>query len=141
MTEAESTTTHETPKFKIESIDDLRKIIAIAKGGNPDAQQFIEKVFGIQSNVETAFFPDKITMLAVAQQNGYADTHFIGDEFNPFRMVAKNIENATKGYKGNKIKNIVDMLRQTSDLSELQGASEEVKSGFLQGILGRGGKE
>jgi hypothetical protein len=127
-----------TINFKIESIDDLRRIIQIAKGGNPDAQQFIEKVFGVTTNTETAFFSDKKIMIAVAQQNGFADTHFSNDEFNPFRMIARNIENATKGFKGNKVTNIVNMLRQSPNLADLEGASEEVKSGFLQGILGRG---
>ena len=129
------------PLFDIRSIDDLYDIITIAKGGNPKANQLLENFINMNSNTERAYFPDKTIMIAVAQQNGYAETHFRNDEFNPFRMVAEVIETATMGYKGNKSKDFVDIIRQTPNMSDLQGASEEVKSGFLKGFLGRGKTE
>lgn len=139
--EAIDTPVARPPFLDIKSIDDLHDIIQIAQGGNPRAKQLLENFINMNSNTERAYFPDKTIMIAVAQQNGYAQTYFKNDEFNPFRMVAEVIETATMGYKGNKSKDFVDIIRQTPNMSELQGASEEVKSGFLQGFVGRGKTE
>ena len=72
MTEAETITevepkTEPEPMFKIESLDDLRKVIVIAKGGNPEAQQAVIDFMNLKSTTERANFMDKTIMLAVAQ--------------------------------------------------------------------------
>ena len=58
MTEAEL-----KPMFEISSIEDLRKVLVIAKGGDPDAIQAITKFMDFNSIAERSYFPDKTITL------------------------------------------------------------------------------
>lgn len=135
------TETENTPMFKIETMKDFKDVLTIAKGGDPDAIQAISQFMDLKSNTERSYFPDKITTLCVAQLNGFGKLYFRGDTWNPFSLVADALAIAHMGYKGFKSGQFVDMTRQTPNLSDLQTASEEVKSSLVRGLFSRGGSE
>jgi len=137
MTEAETIPKIE-PMFKIESLDDLRKVLVTAEGGNPEAQQAVVDFMNLKSTTERANFMDKTIMLAVAQQDGYSRAY---PQFKAFELVSNAISSATMGYKSKKSDQLMQIIQQTPNLSDLTSATEEVKRGYISRILGGGKKE
>lgn len=135
MTEA----TKPQPLFKIESISDLKDVLTIAKGGDPDAIQALASFMNLNSNTERSYFPDKITTLCIAQLNGFGELFFPNEDWNPFTLVSDALAIAHMGYKGFKSGQYVDMTRQTPNLSALETQSDSVKGGILGRLFGRGG--
>ena len=129
------------PRFKIESIDDLRRILVIAKGGDPDAIQAITKFMDFESTAERSYFPDKTLTLCVGQLLGFAKLYYPDDDQDPFSLIAEVLAVSFMGYKGFKSNQFVDMTRQTPNLDALQTTSEETKQGLVSKILGRGKTE
>ena len=137
MTEAEPIT-ETKPMFTIESLEDLRKVLVVAKGGNPEAQQAVVDFMNLKSTTERANFMDKTIMLAVAQQDGYSQAYPM---FKAFGLVSNVISSATMGYKSKKSDQLMQIIQQTPNLSDLTSASEEVKQGYVSRLLGRGKTE
>jgi len=137
MTEVETKTVIE-PMFKIESLDDLRKVLVIAKGGNPEAQQAVVDFMNLKSTTERANFMDKTIMLAVAQQDGYSRAY---PQFKAFELVSNAISSATMGYKSKKSDQLMQIIQQTPNLSDLTSATEETKQNYISRIFGRGKSE
>jgi len=140
MTKAEPVPEAEPP-FKIETIDDVRRILVIAKGGDPNAIQAITKFMDFNSNAERSYFPDKTMTLCTAQLSGYGKTFFPNDDWDPFSLVADVIAVHFMGYKGYKSGQFVEMTRQTTNLDALKSSPDEVKQGIISRILGGGKKE
>lgn len=132
------TETEVEPMFKIESLDDLRKVLVIAKGGNPEAQQAVVDFMNLKSTTERANFMDKTIMLAVAQQDGYSQAYPM---FKSFGLVSTVISSATMGYKSKKSDQLMQIIQQTPNLSDLTSASEEAKQSYVSKLLGRGKTE
>ena len=131
-----------TPLLKIETLDDLKRILIIAKGGDPDAIQAVANFMDLKSPQERSYFPDKTTALAMAQLEGFGNLYFPNDEWNPFSLVSDVVSVALMGYKGFKSNQFVDMTRQTHDLSALQTIEEQTESrGILSRLTGRGKTE
>ena len=133
--------TEPEPIFKIESLDDLKNVMIVAKGGDPNAIQAITKFMDFDSIAERSFFPDKTLTLCTAQLSGYGKVHFPNDDWDPFSLVSDVIAVHFMGYKGEKSKQFVDMTRQTANLDALQTSSEDTKQGVIARILGRGKTE
>lgn len=122
--------------FKIESLDDLWRVITIAKGGNPNAQQALEKFIDLESDEERSYFPDKITTLAVSQNLIYGKSLFPHRPVNAFSIFASCLSKGFMGYKGFKSNQWVDITRQTTNLDALKSMPDDTKQGVLSGILG-----
>lgn len=131
------------PLFKIESLDDFRRVMVIAQGGNPDAIQAITEFMNFKSNAERSYFPDKATTLATAQLNGFGKLYYPNDDWNPFSLVADMIAVHFMGYKGYKSNQFVDMTRQSPNLADIETSTnvQERKANILDRILGRGKTE
>jgi hypothetical protein len=125
-------------KFKIENIDDLRRMLVVAKGGDPDAIQAITNFMDFGSNAERSYFPDKTITLCTAQLSGFGKTYFPDDEWDPYTLVADAIATHFMGYKGYKSNQFVDMTRQTPNLADLQTSLglEEGKPSLWKRITG-----
>lgn len=130
-----------TPKFKIESFDDLHRVMTIANGGDPDAIQAITDFMDLKSNIERSYFPDKKTTLCIGQLEGYARLYFPADEWDPFSLISDTIAIAFMPYKGFKSNQFVDMTRQTPNLAEIQGFRESEERGIMDRLLRRGKEE
>jgi len=129
------------PQLKIESLDDLKRMLVIAKGGDPDAIQAVANFMDLKSNIERSYFPDKKTSIAIAQLTGYGKTYFPSDDWDPFNLVAESISVAFMPYKGFKSNQFVDMTRQTPSLADLQLLQDQPTRGIMDRILGRGKEE
>ena len=55
--------------FKIESLDDLRRVLVIAQGGNPDAQQSINDFLKFDNNIERTNLPTRRDVVLMAYLN------------------------------------------------------------------------
>lgn len=127
------------PAFEIETLDDVRRLMIVAKGGDPDAIQAITNFMDLKSNAERSYFPDKKLTIAVGQLNGFGKLYYPVDEWDPFTLVSDVLSITFMGYKGFKSNQFVDMTRQTPNLDALQTTlSEEQKQGVVSRILGRG---
>ena len=125
--------------FKIESLNDLKRVLIIAKGGDPDAQQAIVDFMDLKSYVERSYFPDKKTTICVGQLQGYGQIFYPKDDWNPFDLVAEVLSISFMGFKGFKSNQFVDMTRTQPDLSGLETTlGEEQKRGVIDRITGRG---
>ena len=131
----------EKPQFKIESLEDMRKIMIIAKGGDPDAIQAITNFMDFKSNAERAYFPNKKITLCVGQLMGYGKAHFPNEDWDPFTLVADAITIPFMGYKGFKSNQFVEITRQTPNLDALTSSPDNVKQGVIAKMLGRGKTE
>ena len=129
------------PSLKIEDLNDLKRVLIIAKGGDPDAIQAIADFMDLKNPLERSYFPDKTVSLCIGQLDGFGKIFFKGSETNPFRLIAESLSVGFMGFKGFKSNQFVDMTRNTPDLKDLQGIPEETKGGFLSGLLNRGSKE
>lgn len=129
------------PKFEINSDKDLQRLITIAKGGDPDAQQAILDFMDLKSNVERSYFPDKKTVICIGQLKGFGETFYRGEEWNPFDLIANVLSTGFMGFKGFKSNQFVDMTRTQPDLSGLQTSGEQQKQSAIDKILGRSKSE
>ena len=129
------------PQLNIETLDDLKRILVIAKGGDPDAIQAVANFMDLKSNIERSYFPDKKTSIAIAQLTGYGRTYYPADDWDPFNLVADSLSVAFMPYKGFKSNQFVDMTRQTPSLADLQTLQEQPQRGMMDRILGRGKTE
>lgn len=132
MAEAET-----KPAFEINDIDDIRRIMTIARGGDPDAIQAITKFMDFGSSAERSYLPDKTLTLCVGQLNGYSKVYYPNEDWDPFSLVAEVLAVSFMGYKGFKSNQFVDMTRQTPNLDALQTTNEETKQGIISRVLGR----
>lgn len=143
MTETEEVTeTGETkPMIVIKTDKDLQRLLTIAKGGDPDAQQAVIDFMDLKSDIERSYFPNKKTVICIGQLQGYGQTFYPDDEWNPFDLVAGVLAKGFMGFKGFKSNQFVDMTRTQPDLSGLQTSGEEQKQSAIDRILGRGKPE
>jgi len=139
MTEADAEAVK--PKFEINTDKDLQRLLTIAKGGDPDAQQAIIDFMDLKSNVERSYFPDKKTVICIGQLKGFGETFYRGEDWNPFELIADVLATGFMGFKGFKSNQFVDMTRTQPDLSGLQTTGEQQKQSTVDRILRRGKTE
>lgn len=139
MTDTE-TATETKPQLKIESLNDLRRVLTIAKGGDPDAQQTLNNFLNFENNTERSNFPNTGTVLCVAQLNGFSKLYYPDDKDNPFALVASCLEVSFMARKGWKSEGFVEMMKSTPSLSDLQTVGEK-STGLVNRILRRGKTE
>ena len=135
------TETETKPKFEIESFDDLKRILTIARGGDPDAIQAVANFMDLKSNIERSYFPDKKTTIAIGQLTGLGKIYYPQDDWEPFGLVADVLAVAFMPYKGFKSNQFVDMTSGQPNLDKLRGLPEETKQGIIQRLLARGKEE
>ena len=136
--ESEKETNVVKPKFEINTDKDLQRLLTIAKGGDPDAQQAIIDFMNLKSNIERSYFPNQKTVLCIGQLKGYGQTFYPGAEWNPFDLVADVLATGFMAFKGFKSNQFVDMTRTQPDLSGLKTTlDEEQQRSAIDRILGR----
>lgn len=123
--------------FAIKSFDDLKRMIILAKGGDPDALQAVANFMDLKSPTERSNFPDTMTAICIGQLNGLGETYFRGHEWNPYTLVGNALSVGFMGLKGFKSNQFVDMTRQTPNLDALQLSGEDTKRSIISRIVGR----
>ena len=141
MSEKKEKSKDEKPK---RSIKDLRDILIMARGGDPEAQQFLKEFMSLEFPQERTNFPamiyiQKQTYLLMCAEHFGVDENGEGMG-KPFLDMARFDAITWGGYKGFKASQVVDMLKQGTDMSKMlmsfspQQAQE--KRGLLQRLRG-----
>ena len=128
------------PVIKVKTEDDLFRLMCIAKGIDPKQVQAMAKFSDFNNNDERSFYPDKLTVLAIAQLRIFGEALYPDDEWNEYTSVADKLSVAHMGYKGWKSGQYVDITSGQINLDKLKGVPEDVKKGVLSGIFSRGVK-
>jgi len=128
--------------FKIESLDDLRRVLVIAQGGNPDAQQSINDFLKFDNNIERTNLPTRRDVVLMAYLKGCGSLLYPKNDNDPFSIMADALSIAFMAKGGEKSKQFVELMKQTPSLVDLQtmGGGESPKSGIMSRIFG-GSKE
>lgn len=134
---AETTSIGDKPKLKIESLEDLRRVLVIAQGGDPNAQQTLNDFLQFDSNIERSNLPNIKTVLCVAQLSGYSQLYYPSED-NPFSLIADCLAVSFMAKGGEKSKQFVEMMKQTPSLVDLQTVGGEQQRSLADRILGRG---
>lgn len=132
----------ESVGFKIESLDDLRRVLVIAQGGNPDAQQSINDFLKFDNNIERTNLPTRRDVVLLAYLKGCGSLFYPENDNDPFSLMANALSIAFMAKGGEKSKQFVELMKQTPSLVDLQtmGGGESPKSGIMSRIFG-GSKE
>lgn len=131
----------EGERFKLESLDDLRRIIVMAKGGDPDAQQTLNAFLKFNNNIERTNLPTRRDVQMMAYLDYAGKIYWPDNEDNPFTKAANCISIAFMAKGGDKSKQFVELMKQTPSLADLQTLGGEQQRSITDRILGRGGKE
>ena len=123
--------------FKIESLDDLRRVIVIAQGGNPDASQSINDFLKFDNNIERTNLPTRRDVVLLAYLKGCGVLFYPEMDDDPFSIVADVLSIAFMAKGGEKSKQFVELMKQTPSLVDLQTMGTETpKSGIMSRIFG-----
>ena len=138
----EPTPDPETPSgFELESLDDLRKIVVMAKGGDPAAQHTLNEFLKFNSNIERTNLPTRLDVQRVIYADYAGKTLYPDLEDDPFSKLSNSIAIAFMAKGGDKSKQFVELMKQTPSLSELQTLQESSQRGLVDRVLRRGKKE
>ena len=125
--------------YKIETLDDLRRISVIAEGGDPDAQQTINNFLKFDNDIERTNLPNTDVVVAVIFAD-YAGKYFWPNaKNNPFAQFTESATQTFMSKGGWKSNQFVEMTKQTPSLTDLQTIGD--KPGIVDRLLGRGKTE
>ena len=130
------------PSFKISNLDDLRRVLGRAQGGNPDAQQSINDFLKFDNNIERTNLPTRRDVVLLAYLKACGSLFYPNNEDDPFSIIANALSIAFMAKGGEKSKQFVELMKQTPSLVDLQtmGAGDSPKGGIMSKIFG-GSKE
>ena len=124
--------------FEIKTLDDLRKIMVLARGGDPDAQQSLNDFLKFKDDIERTNLPTRRDV----QMIGYLD--YAGKIFypknpdNPFTKAAICLSKVFMAKGGDKSKQFVEMMKKAPDLSMLStGQQEPQRQGLFARLRGK----
>ena len=123
--------------FKIESLDDLRRVLVIAQGGNPDASQSINDFLKFDNNIERTNLPTRRDVVLMAYLKGCGSLFYPEMDDDPFSIMADSLSIAFMAKGGEKSKQFVELMKQTPSLVDLQTMGTETpKSGIRERVFG-----
>ena len=128
----------ETVGIKIENLDDLRRVLLIAQGGNPDAQQSINDFLKFDNNIERTNLPTRRDVVLLAYLKACGTLFYPDNPDDPFSKMADALSIAFMAKGGEKSKQFVELMKQTPSLVDLQtmGGGETQKSGIMSKLFG-----
>ena len=126
--------------FKVETPDDLRRLLVIADGGDPEAQQTLNAFLKFNNNIERTNLPTRRDVVLLTYLEGCSKHYYPNRPNNPFALLADSLATAFMAKGGDKSKQFVELMKQTPSLSDLQAVSESSPS-LTDRIFGRGKEE
>jgi hypothetical protein len=124
--------------FKIETPDDLRKIIVMAQGGDAEAQQTLNAFLKFNNNIERTNLPTRRDVILIAYLDGCAKLYYPDNQENPFAILANSLSIAFMAKGGDKSKQFVELMKQTPNLADLQTMGTPTQGqGLRERLLGR----
>lgn len=128
------------PQEYLKSVDPalLYRFTSALGGVNPDAQQLVTDFMRLNSNIERTNLPTETDCQRIDYLLYAGRTCFRGYDNDPFTEAADTEAISFMPRKGEKAKQLVDLLRHTPNIPEIQAAAAGQAS-ILQRMLGRGG--
>lgn len=125
-------------KLKINTPEDLRRLMVIAEGGDPEAQQTLNAFLKFNNNIERTNLPTRRDVVLLTYLEG-CSKHYYPDQENPFALIADALATSFMAKGGDKSKQFVELMKRTPTLTDLQGVTEGSQS--LTDKIFRRGKE
>ena len=125
----------------VESERDLMRLLSILDGKNPDTQQTITDFMQMDDPVQQTNLPTRKDVQRIAYCHYAGQIYFPEKENNAFNKAVVSISLAFSAKGGMKSNQFVDIVRQNPVIADLQGVSEDKKSGIVDKLLGRGKTE
>lgn len=116
---------------------DIMRLNMILDGKDPDAQQMIPDFTDMKNPVESSNLPLKRDVHFVAYTGYVGDSFFPEVPENPFTRLRNHVALGYKARGGWRTQQLVEVLRQTTDISGIEVTSQDVKSSIKDRILGR----
>jgi len=120
---------------------EIMRLNMILDGKDPDAQQMIPDFTDMKNPVESSNLPLKKDVRFVAYLGFVGESYFPEFPDNPFTRLRNHVALGYKARGGWRTQQLVEVLRQTTDLSGIEVTSQDVKTSIKDRILGRGRKE
>lgn len=130
----------EEPKESL-SERDIMRLNMILDGKDPDAQQMITDFTDMKNPVEGSNLPLKRDVHFVSYLGFVSSSYFPDFPDNPFIRLRNEVAQGYKARGGWIRQQLVEVLRQTTDLSGIDITSQDVKTSIKDRILGRSKKE
>lgn len=127
--------------FEIKTPDDLRRLLVVAEGGDPDAQQTLNEFLKFKNNIERSNLPTRRDVVLLAYLDGCSRLYYPDNPKNPFALMADGIATAFMAKGGDKSKQFVELMRNSPDLTGFQNAPESAQRSITDRIFGRGKTE
>ena len=116
---------------------DIMRLNMILDGKDPDAQQMIPDFTDMKNPVESTNLPLKRDVHFISYLGYVGESYFPEFHDNPFTSLRNHVALGYKARGGWRTQQLVEVLRQTTDLSGIEITSQEVKSSIKDRILGR----
>jgi len=110
----------------------------IMDGKDPDAQQMIPDFTDMKNPVESSNLPLKRDVHFVSYLGYVGESYFPDIPNNPFTRLRNHVALGYKARGGWRTQQLVEVLRQTPDLSEIGSTGPDVKASIKDRLLGRG---
>jgi len=123
--------------FKVETPDDLRRLLVIADGGDPEAQQTLNAFLKFNNNIERTNLPTRRDVVLLAYLEVCSTHYYPNRSDNPFAVMADGLATAFMAKGGDKSKQFVELMKQTPSLSDLQIGQGDTQPSLRDKILGR----
>lgn len=118
----------ESASFEIETLEDLQRIMIMAQGGNPDAQQTLNDFIRFGNNIERTNLPKREDVQRMIFADYAGKTLYPNLTDDPFSKFADSMATSFMAKGGDKSKQFVELMKQTPSLSELQTLQEQPQS-------------
>jgi len=139
-TELAKSKTEEGASFEIETLDDLQRVLIMAQGGNPDAQQTLNDFLRFGDNIERTNLPKREDVQRMIYADYAGKTLYPHLDDDPFSKFADSMATSFMAKGGDKSKQFVELMKQTPSLSDLQTIQEQPQS-IMDRLLRRGKEE
>lgn len=142
---AESPGVQEAKPMKVETLDDIRRLMIIASGGDPEAQQTLNEFIKFGNNIERSNLPTVRDVVRVSYLDYAGKTLYSSfAKKNPFSLAAECMAIAFMAKNGDKSKQFVDLMKNTPSITDLQMLTQQPENpnrSFIDRALGRGKNE
>jgi hypothetical protein len=116
---------------------DIMRLNMILDGKDPDAQQMIPDFTDMKNPVESSNLPLKRDVHFISFLGYVGESYFPDFPENPFTRLRDHVAEGYKARGGWRTQQLVEVLRQTTDLSGIEVTSQDVKTSIKDRILGR----
>ena len=128
-----------------QQLDGIRRLLVVLEGGDPEAQQTLNRFMNIDNPIERTNLPTRRDVHLVSYLDMVSKSFFPSMKNDPFSELSESISIGFMAKGGMKSNQVVELLRNSPDLAAFQTAVQMQDSqnqrGMMDKILGRGKSE